>query len=59
VDQAAEQILSADVSRAHRQPGFVFGHGRRKGESAMGATSVVVLGICPKRLIEMASTQDE
>jgi hypothetical protein len=59
VDQAAEQILSANVSRAHSDRGLVFRHRCRKGESAMGATSVVVLGICPKRLIEMASTQDE
>ena len=45
VDQAAEQVTSPNVSRAHRQRSLVFGHGRRKGESAMGPAAVVMLGI--------------
>jgi hypothetical protein len=59
VDQAAEEITSANVSRVHTHRGLVFGHGRRKGESAMWPPSLVVGGLSLERPIEMASTQDD
>ena len=43
MDQAAEQILSANVSWAHSNRGLVFRHRCRKSESAMGPPAVVVL----------------
>jgi hypothetical protein len=42
VDQAAEQVASPDVCRAHRQRDLVFGYGRHKAESAMEPPAVVV-----------------
>src|SRR5665811_1977033 len=59
VDQAAEQILSADVSRAHSHRGLVFRRRCCEGESAMGPPAVVMLGIRPERPIEMPPTQDQ
>jgi hypothetical protein len=59
VDEAAEQVPSANISRAdrHRIPGF----GQRWGEAegTMRAAAVVVLGIRPERSIEMPPTEDE
>ena len=59
VDQAAEQIATADVWRTHTYRNLVFGHRWRKAESAMGPPSVVVVGIRRERPIEMAATQDD
>jgi hypothetical protein len=55
VDEAAEQVLSANVSRAHSHRGLVIGHRCRKDESAMGTPAVVVLGIRPERPIEIVA----
>jgi hypothetical protein len=59
VDQAAEQVLSTNISRAHRQRGLVFGYRWRKGESAMGPAAVVVLGVSAEHCIEIPPTEDE
>jgi hypothetical protein len=59
VDQAAEQVASPNVSRAHRQRGLVFRGRRRKGKSAMGPAAVVALGVGPEHRIEMSPTQDQ
>jgi hypothetical protein len=59
VDQAAEQVLSANVSRAHGHRGLVFRHRCREGESAMRPPAVVVLGIRAEHPIEMPPTEDE
>lgn len=59
VDQAAEQVLSAAVSRAHSQGGLVIGPRCGEGESAMGPPAIVVLGISQERPIEMPPTEDD
>jgi len=59
VDQAAEQVLSANVSWAHSNRSLVFRHRCRKSESAMGPAAVVVGGVRRERPIEMPSTLDK
>jgi len=59
VDQAAEQVLPANVWRTHRRRDLVPCQRWRKTEGTMGAISVVVSGVRRERPIEMPSTQDE
>ncbi len=59
VDEPAEQVPPANISRAHRHrvPGFCERWGESEG--AMGPRPVVVLGIGPECSIEMPPTEDE
>jgi hypothetical protein len=59
VDQAAEQVLPANVPRAHCHRNLVFRHRCRKAESTMWPPAVVMGGVRPERPIEMPPTEDE
>src|SRR5664279_4614962 len=59
VDEPAEQVPPANISRVDRDR--VRGLSQRwgQGEGAMRAPAVVVLGVGPERPIEMPPTEDE
>ena len=59
VDQAAEQIPSANVARTDRHRVPRLGSWRGEAEGAMGSPAVVVIDIGPERPIEMPATEDE
>ena len=58
VDQAAEQDMWANVSRAYSHRRLIIAHRCREGESAMRPPVVVVLGMRPEHPIYMPLTED-
>jgi type III restriction enzyme len=59
VDEPAEQVPPANITRTDGDRVPRFGQRRAEGEGAMGALPVVVLGVDAERLVELSSTKDE